>query len=535
MSYTEVSRGSELDTPVSDSLFRRHNGTQHIFPQLKLGHDLTLLPGTDNAAHLNGSSQKCHIGDIGFDPLQTWNTQCYDVCYNIDFSRIHPAAAQALALLPTARPQDMTKIIAYTDGTGGSVHDGDDGPQPAWAIILLGADIDFNMYFCGVWCGKVINAGAYVETLDKLTNNVAEATAVIWTILYVMQLPQVAAIDIVTDSDLTIGTAEGVYSNSSNQQVGGILTELWKAISHLKFASLFHVLSHQEDPYNELADSIATLAARGEIDTPMPFHIRQQLHFHAPWQWLWLRYADDHTRNAYPDVVDHAFEFSPCRISCEGVHGPAQHYQHKEKVTKGPVLVKLSLVTINSRTLNPSGQMYFKNGTLVPTINDTGKAAAYRAQFIDAKKSIIGVLEARSKQGTRHSRRMLVYASGAASGNWGCELHVIHMLPNPPKSGFFMLSTSTFLSPSPLALSSELLLPRFVATYVLLMLPMPRSRVALNKLSDGGTCLPRGFRTMTTLSCSPMPMPMLERLPQHMLELFMLNPRISVAPTFTSS
>jgi len=434
LSYSQVAPNLELAIhaiPVADSLFRKHNGTQHITSLPKSGHDL-LLPGTSDAAHLDGRPQRCHIGDIGFDPLRAW--QCYDVHYNIDLSRIHPIAANALSELTSARPQDMVKIVAYTDGTGGSIHDGEDGPQPAWATILLGFDSECNMFFCGVLCGRVINAGAFVETLDKITNNVAEATAAIWTILYVMQLSQCAAIDIVTDSDLTIGTAESVYSNSSNKHVAGILAELWKAISHIKFASLFHVHSHQEDPYNELADSIAALAARGEIDTPMPYHIKQQLRFHHAWQWLWLQFADEHTRDAYPDVVDKSFEFSPCRISCEGVAGPVPHYQHKEKVTKGPVKVSLSLVTLNSRTLNPTGQMYFKNGTLAPTVNDTGKAAAYRAQFIDANKTFIGVLEARSKQGTRHSRQMLVFASGAANGNWGCELHANISIPYATQS-----------------------------------------------------------------------------------------------------
>jgi len=240
------------------------------------------------------------------------------------------------------------------------------------------------------------------------------------------------SIDIVTDSDLTIGSAESVYRH--NNDAAKLLAELWKTLANMKYSTMYHVHSHQEDPYNELADSIATLAARGEIYTPMPYHIREKLHYHAPWQWLWLQFADESTQCAYPTINDQCFEVSPCEVSNVGIVGPKQHFQHKEKNTKGPVLVKLALVTVNSRTLNPVGQTFFKNGVLVPTTDDTGKAAAYRAQFIDAKKSIIGVLEARSKQGTRHSRHMLVYASGASNGNWGCELHVNTLLPYATQS-----------------------------------------------------------------------------------------------------
>ena len=420
---------------VTDSLFRKHNGTQHVCQ--KSGHDQDvqdLLPGTDDAMHLYGLPQKCVIGEIGVNLEQPWNQSCYDVAYNIDRSRIHPAAAQALDELPVARAQTMTKIIAYTDGTGGSFHDGDDGPQPAWASVLLGSDANGDIFFCGVLCAKVCDSGAFTDTLDKIDNNTAEFTAVLWTIIYAMQLPNTVALDIITDSDLTIGTAESVYRNTSNCDLAGLLTELWKTIAYMKYSTLFHVHSHQEDPYNELADSVAALTSRGEIETPMPYHIREKLKFHPAWQWLWLQYADAHTRDAYPTIRANAFEFSPCGLSSDGVTGPMQHFQHKEKVTKGPVQVSLALVTVNSRTLNPSGQMYFKNGVLLPTANDTGKAAAYRSQFIDSRKSIIGILEARSKQGTRHSKQMLVFASGACNGNWGCELHVNTLIPYATQS-----------------------------------------------------------------------------------------------------
>jgi len=424
-------RPEPVQESVRDSLFRIHNGTQHVI--WKSGHDL-ILPGEAEAVHLNGTSQKCAIGNIDIDLTLPWDPRCYDVTYNVCYDRVHPAAAHALASLPIARAQQMTKIIAYTDGTGGTHQDGDDGPQPAWASVILGSDTDGTIFFCGVLCAKVSDSGAFFETLDKVDNNTAEFSAVIWTILYALQLPDAVAIDIITDSDLAIGTAESVYHNCSNGDLAGILTELWKAIAFQKFSSLFHVHSHQEDPYNELADSLAALTSRGEVTTPLPYHIKGKLRYHAPWQWLWLQFADDHTREAYPPIVNHAFEFSPCQLSCNGVNGPMQHYQHKEKVTRGPVHVRLALVTVNSRTLQPSGQMFFKNGTLVPAINDYGKAAAYRAQFIDARKSIIGILEARSKQGTRHSRQMLVFASGANNGNWGCELHVNTSIPYATQS-----------------------------------------------------------------------------------------------------
>jgi len=163
-----ITRNDELSRrPVNDSLFRHHNGTQHNVLPRKADHVPFTLPGTDDADHLHGRPQQCRIGDIGFSVTQPWNPQCYDVCFNIDPNRIHPSAAQALACLPIAKPTLMTKLTAYTDGTGGSKDDGDDGPQPAWASALLGTDLNGEIFSVESYAAKSRMLAPMLATLRR--------------------------------------------------------------------------------------------------------------------------------------------------------------------------------------------------------------------------------------------------------------------------------------------------------------------------------------------------------------------------------
>jgi len=391
--------------------------------------------------------QTCKIGNIGFDLLQPWHDH---PVYDLDHEAINPVAAQAIACLPRGDPRDMIKLMIYTDGSGGSAKD--ENSEAAWASCFFGMDSDGELYYCGHLAERVSQSGLYAQNLDALTNNSAEYSAVIWAILYALQIPGIIAVDIITDSQITMGTAEAVFSAHNNASAASLLAELWMIITHIKVATMFHVYSHMEDPFNELADSVASLAALGRHTTPLPPNVKANLHHSVAWQWEWLRHADQATRDAYPAITSNRFLFSPLDSVPQAsarIKGPKLHYQHGEKITKDPVNIHLKLVTINARSLNPDSKQSLNGAFHDVTTVDTGKAQAYRSQFLDEKKPWWEFANLAQRKGHAIAKPCLCMRVGLSVGIGDVNSTSTRLLPMPPvatKSGSSI--RTTFMSSS---------------------------------------------------------------------------------------
>ena len=133
------------------------------------------------------------------------------------------------------------------------------------------------------------------------------------------------------------------------------------------------------------------------------------LGLNAAWQWEWLQYADQCARDAYPDIVNGRFLISPYQSTQSRPTGPQPIFQHKERVTKGLIKIQLSLVALSSRSLKIATTDAAENCNS----NDLGKSSVYRTQFVNESKTLIGITEARTKRGTRHSKTVFLYSSGS--------------------------------------------------------------------------------------------------------------------------
>ena len=74
-------------------------------------------------------------------------------------------------------------------------------------------------------------------------------------------------------------------------------------------ANIIHVEAHNDDPWNELADSLCKHASTQH--TALPYVLRDQAEPHPEIDWAWLRHHED--APAYPPSTNHGFSITmPC-------------------------------------------------------------------------------------------------------------------------------------------------------------------------------------------------------------------------------
>lgn len=211
---------------------------------------------------------------------------------NVDFEIMewdHPVIAYALSSTPTTQCF-APKLHIFTDG---SYKD----DTAAWAFVII---CEFGE---GPWkqFAKLAYAAGRLEdspTSCACNSMNAEATAILAMTEFALSLPQIEQTSIHLHFDCTCA-GFGALGQQALPTNAGILEErqldarILMSLLQRKAASIrgIHVHSHQGNPFNELADSYASIVRQG-WDPPNQAHWRStSLLTHPLKQWAWMNIA----------------------------------------------------------------------------------------------------------------------------------------------------------------------------------------------------------------------------------------------------
>ena len=222
---------------------------------------------------------------------------------------LHSATVEALGSFVPDKFQGMpmlyTRYDIYTDGSGGSGKGDMPGP-PAWAFVVIGTDSQGERSVIG-YLGQAMPVLAEIFVQPSVA---AEICAGVAAVLWLLQLHRSCGMEwahefpelhLHTDCQYVVDIAKGGASLATYKPYSLVLdglTKLLKGITHFHWK---HVPGHMADGFNELADTIATLARGGLITAPFGMEIWDQLmQYLQEVPWLWLAAAPPRAQLQYP-------------------------------------------------------------------------------------------------------------------------------------------------------------------------------------------------------------------------------------------
>ena len=202
-----------------------------------------------------------------------------------------------------------------------------------------------------------------------------------------------------------------------------------------------HIYSHEEHPWNELADAVAKETNQTEtFQVRAPPIITKDLFSDAVnFTWWPTLLQNQQLANTMPTIKhEHQQDFLSAVIT------PTDHFQipphlnnqnhlsqpYNNDSTTFTTTIQLKIATLNILTLYPrkctsSSSSTFSSGLIHP-----GKSTVLQQQFEQQHYNIVGMQETRSKSNeTRHSNTHYIYAAAASQGKGGIELWLAKQLP----------------------------------------------------------------------------------------------------------
>ena len=174
-------------------------------------------------------------------------------------------------------------LIIFTDGSGGSSRGHLPGP-PAWAFVVLGITHDGALVLIGT-------LGDAMPTLSESfsqPSGAAEICAGIVAVLWLLQLQTIVddtgksvplpEVCFRTDNKYVVDIGLGGASLDHYDPYASFLDSVVKVLRRLAEGLHWsHVSGHMADPWNELADTVATLARGGLIAWPNEFDLWERV------------------------------------------------------------------------------------------------------------------------------------------------------------------------------------------------------------------------------------------------------------------
>lgn len=332
-----------------------------------------------------------------------------------DGLQIHPASYDALLSQPLETDPILWTWELYVDGSVGTTGAG-------WSVIVVCSD-DSRTVFQGCYAGQVQLAPEHPQWFgaDAIDNISAELTAfLVAQDLCLRFLPRAK---VTIRPDLMLSQAVATFEHITH--ASPTLAQMCRVLSGWlgKATRVRQVPAHRGNPWNELADSLAKWAAAQDPAT-LPSWNSPGLHSLASsphdLHWCWLQTASDRFLACFPPIVQHeVMQFPPSET--ELAPPRCRHSQEEEWIT-----LAFSCVTANVLALD-----HFEHQ------NEIGRQTGTRTARIDHQlhmhqTAIIGIQEARTKQGRYRSEHYHIFAAGFQGPNpvcLGCELWIHQTLP----------------------------------------------------------------------------------------------------------
>ena len=326
--------------------------------------------------------------------------------------KLNGNTACALALWCDEKQFDCDVVHIYLDGSGGSGEFG-----AAWAFVCFQVRemccCDRPFHFLGFACGPVECDPSQAGFLgvDSADSNAAELSARIWACMWALQAGY-AKVVFIYDSCFAAGVTKALTKSRVHCDAAKLSAAIWHVLVTVCDAWDFHVHSHQGQPWNELADSIATLASRGFEHNPCDGRMQGLMGELVSLQWAFLAHLPRAARQQYPE--------------CAGIVGAPG-------LALAPGAIAARIDGCHLRP--PEASRAEPEELLVCTYNVLSlKAKDKRTQLAEAlgtrRCHIAGLQEGRSrKAGVWCDDGYLRVVAPSAGGNYGCQIWISVSLP----------------------------------------------------------------------------------------------------------
>ena len=204
-----------------------------------------------------------------------------------------------------------------------------------------------------------------------------------------------------------------------------VLRSLAQMVEADRWLSWKHVKGHSNNPWNELADTMAEQARVGATIAPCPVDPETTRMLMASCRWLWLEQLPPEQAQQYPPLVDGAFVFEHDPTLDRIIGDIYSSTTNHDKATTDPYVeykdsaidADIKVGTANVLTMLDADK------AKGPTMAQPARPTWIAQQWSKQGYGIVGVQEARSQcSGTSTFGDYKVFSSAAAKGQGGCQL-----------------------------------------------------------------------------------------------------------------
>ena len=200
------------------------------------------------------------------------------------------------------------------------------------------------------------------------TNNQAEIVGASWALLWTLRADPVVEVVIHPDSrlamDLAVGQARAVSDGSGIglDSPAAVLRSLALVAEQRHTVRFEHIYGHTGHPWNELADSLADVAARSDLQPPPALVLPCLTGTREEMEWEWLREASVAARAQYPDLLEGFLvddapleppSTDPLRVPAARAHSTPAQQVPVQAPGEARATTRLRVVSYNVFTLGP--------------------------------------------------------------------------------------------------------------------------------------------------------------------------------------
>ena len=386
----------------------------------------------------------------------------FQLTRDVHHINMEPVARLALELSPassTARP--VTWHI-FVDGSGGNrlhpaihaarsartkarIHRAE-RQEGAWAVVILAERTDdrssSHYTFEGTFQGTIA-----IDTKEqgwlgatRSTSYTSECTALCWGLMWAAQA------DLATgrhhavihyDSQSAIDAAQGHTNGEAEPQLTGVLRTIWHMAFTARRLHAEHHASHTGMPWNELVGAIAAACGSGQLPRNVP-SVDDRAHLLIDHPHLASYGALQQLARRFPDAAPQLHDGvlyagmppppSPSPIYLRDQMAERTDSGTIDKFTGNNVTVfSANVLTLKAQDDNKHNPDC--SGTAVEGLCSPGKETLILRQARRHKAWLVGIQEARIKQGWKSSEGFLQYSSGNHKGKLGVTLWVSSTIP----------------------------------------------------------------------------------------------------------
>ena len=351
----------------------------------------SLLPWTPPRAHAFG---------VIADMVRPFTELCHFSTLQRDFpstAQLHKAARTLVHGVPAWPGCPLTSVVFFTDGSYRS-----QPPQATWAVAVFGRDSHGTWYWCGFKADRLTP-----KALQQWGHSPFPAEIFAMTVAQILLLtaavPEAAIFYDATAAFSVVACDAKPAQPNHLTAAARSLTALHQARGQILYSK--HTPSHQDNPGNELADSLTHLA---HLHDPSQTQAELETLLCAPEvAWLWVA----HTAALDLPHIDDTGYAAPQISSSYGLtanRSPQQLAYTSHNAEAANITVELHLATYN--TLSMRRQM---------------QQQVLAELFASHGRHSIGLQETRVKQdGVSRCGPFTAYASDPQDGQGGCQLWI---------------------------------------------------------------------------------------------------------------